>query len=531
MRRPTLPLVLLTAVLGAAALAHGQQPATYRIDTLTAGLNAPSDVAPLTSGGILVADSASNRVVRVDTTGAITTLASELSQPRGVSPITSGGFLVADTGASVIRRYAADGSSTIVAGSPNKPGFSGDGTSATSAELNAPQGVAALADGSFLIADTANHRIRRVFDGVITTVAGTGTAGFSGDGGPATRALLNAPARVVALSGGGFLVADTANNRVRRVDTAGTISTLTGPTGLTAPEGVAVRSDGSLVIADTGGQRVRELGTDGALRTIAGTGAAGFSGDGGPATSAQLSSPRAVALGTAGVLIADTGNNRVRALTPIAPTVTPPVTDPLPEPAVTPPPGVAPPRVGSSAVVAPLRGVVRVRLAGRRGFTTLREATNIGVGSELDTTKGAVALFFQTTQGGTASSAIASLGRFVVLQPARPVVQGQRPGLLVLSQPLAGCTGAARTTASAAAARARERRVKVRAKGKVRTKGKYISAIVLGTQWTTTDRCPAGRPGSSTVKVTEGVVQVRDFVKHRTVRVPRGRSYTAVARR
>jgi hypothetical protein len=525
-------VVLIGAALAAAALAHGQAPATYRIDTLVAGLNAPSDLAPLPTGGLLVADTANNRVVRVDPGGTITSLATDLSAPRGVSAVPGGGFLVADTGASVIRRYAADGTMTIVAGSPNKPGFSGDGSAATRAQLDQPQGVTALADGSFLVADTANQRIRRVSDGVITTVAGTGTAGFSGDGGPATSAQLNAPARVVALAGGGFLVADTANSRIRRVDIARTITTVAGPTGLTAPEGVAVRSDGSLVIADTGGQRVRELGADGTLRTIAGTAGAGFSGDGGDATAAQLNTPRAVALGSAGVLIADTANNRIRALTPTAPTTTTttPITDPLPEPAATPPPGVAPPRTGQAAVVAPVRGVVRVRLAGHRGFTTLREATNIGVGTELDTTKGAVALFFATSSD-TGAAAVASLGRFVVLQPRRPVVDGERPGLLVLSQPLAGCRRTKRLTATTAAARTHKRKLKVRAKGKIRTKGKYGSAIVLGTQWTITDRCPAGRPGSTTEHTIEGLVQVRDFVKHRTVRVPAGRSYTARARR
>jgi hypothetical protein len=514
-------VVLIGAALAAAALAHGQSSTAYRIDTLAAGLTAPSDVAPLPTGGLLVADTDANRVVRVDPGGTITTLAAELSAPRGVSPIAGGGFLVADTGANAIRRVAADGSSTIVAG----------GAVSTRSPLNGPQGVAALANGAFLVADTANNRVVRVAaDGTLTTVAGTGTAGFSGDGGPATSAQLNAPAKVVALSGGGFLVVDTGNSRIRRVDTTGAITTVAGPTGLAAPQGVAVRSDGALVIADTGSQRVLELGTDGALRTIAGTGFQGFSGDGGAATGAQLNAPRAVALGTAGVLIADTGNNRIRTLTPTVPTTTTPVTDPLPEPTPTPPPGVAPPRAGRSAVVSPVRGVVRVRLAGHRGFTTLREATNIGVGTELDTTKGAVALFFATSSD-TGAAAVASLGRFVVLQPRRPVVDGERPGLLVLSQPLAGCRRTNRQTATTAAARKHKRKLKVRAKGKIRTKGKYGSAIVLGTQWTITDRCPAGRPGSTTEHTIEGLVQVRDFVKHRTVRVPAGRSYTARARR
>jgi sugar lactone lactonase YvrE len=509
MRRPiAVVVVLVAAVLGAVALAHGQSATDYRVDTLTAGLDAPSDVAPLPTGGYVVADTANNRVVRVDAAGTVTVLASELNGPRGVAVLPGGGYLVADTANNVIRRVGTDGSVTVVAGgaagaSAGTGGFGGDGGPATRALLNGPQGVAALPDGSFLIADTANNRIRRVdAAGVITTVAGDGST-----------AQLNAPARVVPLSGGGFLIADTANNRIRRVDTAGVLSTVAGTTGLTAPQGVAVRSDGSLVIADTGAGQIRELGGDGTLRTIA-TGLAG---------------PRAVALAPAGILVADTSANRIAGLTPVAPTTTtattPTTTTPLPEPPVAPPPGVAPPRVGSSAVVAPVRGVVRIRRAGHRGFTTLTEATNVGVGTELDTTHGAVALFFQTS-ASTGSSAIASLGRFVVLQPRRPVVSGQRPGLLVLSQPLNGCPRAARGSARTAAARTSKRKVKVRAKGKVRTKGKYISAIVLGTEWTTIDRCR-----SSTERTTKGVVQVRDFVKHKTVRVPAGRSYTARARR
>src|SRR5262249_41168759 len=159
----------------------------------------------------------------------------------------------------------ADGIITTVAGT-GRQGFSGDGGKATSARLSLPLGVAAASDGGFLIADLGSQRIRRVApDGTITTVAGTGTRGFGGDGGAATSALLANPSGVAILPGGGFLISDTSNHRVRRV------------------------------------------GPDGSISTVAGSGTAGFSGDGGSATSARLSSPAGVGVTrTGGILIADT---------------------------------------------------------------------------------------------------------------------------------------------------------------------------------------------------------------------------------
>ncbi len=583
MERPSPSLAVLVATLVAFAVApaasvHGQAAADGIATVAGTGvagfggdggpataaqLSSPSDVAAQADGGYLVADTANHRIRRVSPAGVITTVAGaglapgfsgdalaaasadvRLNAPRGVAVQADGGFLVADTGNNRIRRVSPAGIITTVAGT-GAAGLGGDGGPATSATLNAPGSVSALPNGAFLIADTGNHRIRRVdANGTIATVAGSGeVAGFGGDGGPATAARLNAPQRVVALAGGGFLIADTANNRIRRVDTAGTITTIAGAGTagfagdggaatvalLNRPEGIAVRPDGSIAIADTGNQRVRAIGADGLIQTIAGTGAAGFGGDGGPATAAQLATARAVAESVGGrLLVADTANQRLRALTP-APAPPPP--DPqaaLPQPPAQAPPGVAPPRIGRSAVVAPVSGAVRVRLPGRRGFVPLTSAANIGLGAELDTTRGAVALFFTTTARGRGASAVASQGRFLLLQP-NVRFRGERPGLLALSQRLRGCV--ARGRAIMAAASTRKRKVRVRAKGKIRTKGRYGSAIVLGTQWTIEDRCPARRPGSTRITVRQGVVQVRDFVRHRTVRVPRGRSYVARARR
>jgi hypothetical protein len=598
MRRPSVPLLAAAAAAVAAALVpaagHGQQPATETIATVAgtgvaafaddggpataAGLALPSDVAPLADGGYLIADTANHRIRRVGPDGTIATVAGagpgapaagayagdgvpatsadvRLNQPRGVAVRAGGGFLIADTGNHVIRHVGPNGAITTVAG---QPGVAGAGTGATNPRallLNAPQGVAGLPDGGFLIADTGNHRIVRVDgSGAVTVVAGTGTDdGPLGDGGPATRAILRLPARVVTLAGGGFLIADTGQNRVRRVDTDGRITTVAGSSNepgfagdggpatsaqLNAPEGIAVRAGGAIAIADTGNQRIREVAADGTIRTIAGTGVAGFSGDGGAPAAAQLALPRAVATGAGLLLVADTGNQRVRAIsTETAPEPPEPQGDQAAEPPVPPlPPGVAAPRFGRSAVIAPLSGTVRVRLPGRRRFVRLDEARNVGVGAELDTTRGRVAVFFTTNRRGRGASAVASLGRFRLLQPNVRFL-GERPGLLALSAPLRGCGTAAQArasatgpTATAAARKRRERRLRVRAKGRIRTKGKYGSAIVIGTEWTITDRCRPGGRNTTTVKVSEGVVQVRDFVRHRSVRVRRGLSYVARAR-
>src|SRR5207248_223189 len=142
--------------------------------------------------------------------------AAQLSNPFGVATTADGGFLIADQSNS-IRRVSPAGTITTVAGSGTS-GFSGDGGPATAAQLNAPSGVAATADGGFLIADFNNNRIRRVSSaGTITTVAGSGTSGFSGDGGPATAAQLNFPRGVAATADGGFVIADTGNSRIRHV--------------------------------------------------------------------------------------------------------------------------------------------------------------------------------------------------------------------------------------------------------------------------------------------------------------------------
>lgn len=278
---------------------------------------------------------ADGRLARVAGTGEIgysgdggPAVAARLAGVHAVSLSARGGFLLADTGNHRIRWVAADGTITTVAGT-GVGSYSGDGGPATEARIEAPRSVAALADGGFLIPDTGNDRIRRVSpDGTITTVAGNGVRGYSGDGGPATQAALNLPFDVEPVPGGGFVIAD--GNRIRRVDAAGRITTIAGGTEaglagdggpargalLSSPHAVAPLPDGGVLIADTGNNRVRRVWPDGTITTVAGTGQAGFGGDGGSPSAALLNLPKDVVPlpSREGYLIADAAGNRVRAV-------------------------------------------------------------------------------------------------------------------------------------------------------------------------------------------------------------------------
>ncbi len=604
MRTPRHPRLWLAALLTLVALVVvAVAGAAPRLDTVagsgTGGfagdggaataalLTSPSDVSPLPGGGYLVADTSNHRIRRVAVDGTITTVAGagpavgqtggfggdgqpatstlvRLNQPRGVSATADGGFLIADTNNNVIRRVSAAGIITTVAGIGGQAGQTGDNGPATGALLNAPQGVAATADGGFLIADTGNHRVRRVdAAGTITasTSLPTNGAGFSGDGASSTGARLNAPARVAPLPGGGYLIADTNNNRIRRVSAQNIIDTVAGSAtsgsggdggpataaSLALPEGVAPTADGGILIADPGNERVREVAPDGTITTRAGTGTLGFSGDGGAPTLAQLSQPRAAIPFGTGLLIADAFNHRIRAVAEVA---TPPA-DPGPPPATppvvgdTPPPGVTPPVLGRTAVARPTSGTIRIRRPGTKAFVLLDDAESIALGTEVDSRKGTVAIFFVTTKAGKTASASIGQGRVLVTQPPE-IDRGQRPGRLTLSGPLAGCKAkrisgrsrAVRRAAGSVVAHAARtdappagRRIKVRAKGRIKTQGRYGSAIVRGTRWIMVDRCASNPSPGTFVSVQEGVVAVRDFRLRKTINVHRGERYLARPRR
>ena len=302
-------------------------------------------VAADAAGNLYIADLLNNRIRKVDTGGLISTVAGNgtqgfsgdggaaasaaLSGPQGVAVDGTGNLYIADWGNNRIRKVDSGGVITTVAGNGTW-GFSGDGGAAISAQLNGTAGVAVDDAGKLYIADWANNRIRRVDSGGgITTVAGNGTQGFSGDGGAATGAALNGPVGVAVDGAGNLYIADSNNHRIRKVDSGGVITTVAGngtagysgdggaATGaeLNWPRGVAVDAAGTPYIADEVNNRIRQVDSGGIITTVAGDGTPGFSGDGGVATSAALWFPSGVAADAAGNLyIVDGGNNRIRRL-------------------------------------------------------------------------------------------------------------------------------------------------------------------------------------------------------------------------
>ena len=264
------PTITTIAGTGVASYSGDGGPAT------SAAINFPESVAVDHAGNIYFADLTNFRVRKVDPSGTITTVA-------GCGQVTTPCALVG----------------------------LGDGGPAT-APFMGPFDVAVDSAGTLYIADDGHQSIRKVdSSGIITTVAGNGKAGFSGDGGPATGAALNGPGGIAFDSAGNLYIADLSNNRIRKVDTAGIITTVAGngvngfsgdggpatSAALANPHAVAVDSAGNLYIADTNNFRVRKVNSAGIITTFAGTGTVGFSGDGGPATSALITGPKGMMLG------------------------------------------------------------------------------------------------------------------------------------------------------------------------------------------------------------------------------------------
>ncbi len=322
-----------------------------------AGMNLPAGLAVDAAGSVYVADRGNSVVRKVDAGGIITTVAgtgnagysgdsllkysrgvsrifkgvqataSDLNSPGGVAVDTLGNIYIADTANNRIRMVMASGEILSIAGD-GTAGYSGDGGPAESARVNRPEGVAVDSAGNIYVADTGNNRIRMIGpNGVITTVAGTGTAGYSGDWLGAVFAKLDHPVAVAADGRGNVYVADYNNNRVRKFSPSGVITTFAGngsagysgdggqaaSASLDHPAGVAVDGSGEVYITEAYGNRVRKVDAAGIISTFAGNGVAGFSGDGGPAAAAQVNSPAGLAMDASGnVYIADSANNRVR---------------------------------------------------------------------------------------------------------------------------------------------------------------------------------------------------------------------------
>jgi len=247
--------------------------------------------------------------------------------PSAVAYDAAGDLFFVDTNRSQVFEVSLAGVLTTVAGSGTQ-GFAGDGGMATAAELNSPQGIAVGMDGTVYIADTGNQRIRSITAGQISTYAGSGLAGFSGDSGLANAATLSGPTALAIDTQGNLLLCDTANHRIRRIS-AGVISTIVG-TGvqgfsgdgsaavsaeLDSPVGIAVATDGRIFVSDSHNHRVRVIATDNTIQTFAGTGRPGYSGDGGAAIAASLALPRGISVDAGGsVIFADSNNQRIRSI-------------------------------------------------------------------------------------------------------------------------------------------------------------------------------------------------------------------------
>jgi uncharacterized protein (TIGR03437 family) len=298
------------------------------------------------NGYIYILESAGARVRQIDGSGVITTVGgtgtsgylgdgaaattASFSYPEGFAIDSVGNFYVADTTNFVIREFQLGGGILTMAGTPNVTGYTGDGGSATSAELVLPRAVAVDANFNVYIVDANAIRVVKGnndgSNGIITTFAGGATPGYSGDGGPAAKATFNNPQAIAIDAAGNIYIADTFNFRIRKISaTTGIITTVAGngtsgysgdggkatSAGLIAPTGIAVDANGNLYISDL--NRVRMVSATGIISTIAGNGTSGYTGDGGIATNSELSTIYGLGVDPSGnVYVADTGNNVVR---------------------------------------------------------------------------------------------------------------------------------------------------------------------------------------------------------------------------
>lgn len=312
----------------------------------SAQLSYPQAVAIDNNGNVYIADTNNFKIRKVTSGGTITTIAGNgtagytgdngaatsatITRVKGIAVDNNGNVYIADSDNSVVRKISG-GTITTIAGT-GVSGYSGDNGPATNAKLSAPVGVAVDTQNNVYIADLGNARVRKVSNGTITTVAGNGGFGSNGDGGQATNAAIY-PYGVAVDSNGNLYIAESATERVRKVTSNGVINTIAGngtigysgdggqatAAQLDTPSGVSVDSAGQVFIVDTVNDVVRKVATNGVISTVAGTAnTAGYSGDNGSATGAQLNLPYGIGIGPSSntVYIADTSNNRIRALTP-----------------------------------------------------------------------------------------------------------------------------------------------------------------------------------------------------------------------
>ncbi len=335
---------IITTIAG-----NGLGTGTYTGDggpATAAGMNAPSGITMDRSGNVYVAEAYNSTVRKISTSGIITTIAgtnvagyngdgipataAQLKSPSDVTVDDSGRIYIADGNNYRVRKIGANDTISTIAGT-GVAGFSGDGGAATAAQLGVAMAAVMDSKGNLYISHQSAHNVRKITPtGIISNVAGNGSPGYTGDGGPAVSGTLNFPHGIALDRKGNLYIADIQNNRIRKVDTFGIITTVAGTgvfgysgdggaatlANLRHPNGVAVDTNGNIYIADCSSHRIRRVDTFGIITTFAGTGINSFSGDGGPASAATLSNPVHIYIDSAGHLyVTDFGNDRVRKIT------------------------------------------------------------------------------------------------------------------------------------------------------------------------------------------------------------------------
>ena len=331
----------INTVAGTGAAAFGGDGAL----ATAANVNMPYGVATDTHGNVYIADYNNNRIRKINiATGIIKTVAgtgvagglgdgglataAQIQLPRTLMVDDTGSIYFSDYGNNRVRKIDTFGYIHAFAGVGSIPGFSGDGGPATAAQLGEVWGIARDDAGNFYLADQLNNRVRKVDpSGIITTFAGNGVAFFGGDGGPATAAKIQYPTGVATDHMGNLYVADNGNNRIRKINSAGIINTIAGSAAygfagdggpstaskLYYPRSVCTDISGNVYITDIQNFRIRKINTLGIISTIIGNGTEGFSGDGGPATAAEIDQSSGVAVDLSGnIYISDNNNNRIR---------------------------------------------------------------------------------------------------------------------------------------------------------------------------------------------------------------------------